>query len=965
MKPERWQQIEQIYYAARDREGAHRAAYLDEVCAHDRELFSAVESLLAADQEAESFLATPALELAAQEQAQELATQQSLLTTGQIIGHYRVLARIGVGGMGEVWLAEDSGLQRQVALKLLPPRFTANEDRVRRFKQEARAASALNHPNIITIYEIGESGGVHFIATEFIEGLTLRQRLTAGKLSLSETLEIALQSVHALDTAHRAGIIHRDIKPENIMVRPDGLVKVLDFGLARIAESHQFVQKQALSLQLSTEAGLVMGTPRYMSPEQARGLKADARTDIFSLGVALYEMITGQTPFMGATPSDQLAAILTVTPPPLRRSLLDVPVELERIVSRTLEKDREQRYSTCAELARDLRQFKHNLESHVGLTHSVEAGAITTSQPPKRRTAWFAAFVLLFGGLLGALGFGLFKFFNRSQALGRMPYSVPFSTARGAKVAASFSPDGRQLAFTWDGGKSGADGKLDLYIKLVGAGEPVQLTATPDNEEWPDWSPDGRHIAFIRNKSIYLIPALPGGAERKVGEATYGLSWSPDSQMLAYVGLTAADGANSLYLLTLTTGEQRQLTFAKIPTSDSQPTFSPDGRYIGFLRNSSPTARDVFIVPATGGAPTQLTFDNRQIWGLTWTADSRSLVYASNRRDGGGMGLWRVPVGGGAPERTPVTSLGPSNPVVARQGNRLAYFESYTDTNVYACDGPGFTGRTAPGKFGAAKPLISSSRDDNSQQISPDGERIVFVSKRTGTEELWLCRRDGSGAVQLTFMDSPTGTPRWSPDGKWIAFDSRAEGNAEIYVVSAEGGAVRNVTNNPSYDVRPSWSRDGRWIYFASSRGGQEDVWKMPVAGGAARQLTRHFAEDGFESPDGKLFYFAKGRQSDGIWSIPVEGGEEQLIPELKQAGYWRSWGVLEQGIYFIAKEMSPRRTIQFYSFATRHVTPLLTIEKDPLYFQPGLTISPDGRLLLYAQRDAKVNDILLLENFR
>jgi len=542
---------------------------------------------------------------------------------------------------------------------------------------------------------------------------------------------------------------------------------------------------------------------------------------------------------------------------------------------------------------------------------------------------------------------------------------VPFITTPGTKSAASFSPYGNQLAFTWDGGKPGAEGKLDLYIKLVGTGEPVQLTATPDNEDLPAWSSDGRHIAFLRGKGVYLIPALPGGTERKVGEAAYGLSWAPDGQTLAIAGLPASDGANSIYLLTLATGEQRQLTFAAIPKSDSQPAFSPDGRYVGFLRNSSPTSRDVFIVLARGGAPKQLTFDNRQIWGLSWTADGRALVYASNRRDGAGMSLWRVPVGGGAPERIPITSLGPSNPVVARNGNRLAYFENYADTNVYAYEGPGFAGRAVPGKFGPARPLLVSSREDHSQQISPDGNQIVFVSKRTGTEELWLCRRDGNSPVQLTFMDSPTGTPRWSPDGSLIVFDSRSSGNAEIYVVSPEGGAPRNVTNSPGYEVTPSWSNDGRWIYFTSNRSGRDEIWKMSVEGGEPRQLTHTGASEGFESPDGKLFYFSKDRQIYGLWSVPVEGGEEKLAPEFSQVGYRRSWGVLPQGLYFITKEETPRQTIKFYSFAARRLFPLVTVEKEPLYFQPGLALSPDGRLLLYAQRDSRVHDILLLENFR
>ncbi|MGE0883612.1 MAG: protein kinase [Blastocatellales bacterium] len=966
MTPERWQRIEHFYHAVLERPEAERLAFLAEICADDEMMHGEVAALLSADRQAGSFLHKDALEQLVKLEVQQFVSAQPPSLVGQRLSHYQVISQIGAGGMGEVFLAEDTQLSRKVALKLLPLQFTANADRLRRFRQEARATSSLNHPYIITVYEVGQVDNLHFIATEYIEGEALRERINRDRLPLSTALEMAAQVAEALAAAHSAGVVHRDIKPENIMVRHDGYLKVLDFGLAKLAEQSALTLTSSNSGGSGTHPGILLGTVRYMSPEQARGLDVDGRSDIFSLGVVLYEMLTGQTPFNGATPSDMLAAILTETPPPLRRSLLEVPAELERIVSRMLAKDLEQRYQTCAELTKDLRQIKHDLEFSSKLARSTEPSSKTEKQPAaRRRLFWVAATLLLIGLLLGGLGFWLFKPANWPRAIAGSPYTVPFITSPGIKGTASFSPDGNQLAFTWDGGKAGAKGRLDLYIQLVGTGEPVQLTATPENEDWPAWSPDGRHIAFIRNSGIYLIPALPGGSERKVGEAAYGLSWSPDSQTLAYAGLTAADGANSIYLLTLANGKQRQLTFAAFPKSDSQPEFSPDGNHVGFLRNSSPTARDVYIVPATGGTPRQLTFDNRQIWGLTWTSDSQALVYASNRRDGSGMSLWRVPVDGGEPERIPVTSLGPSNPVASRHGNRLAYFENYTDTNIYAYKGPGMGQHSNPGKFGMAEPLIVSSREDHSQQISPDGKQIVFVSKRTGTEELWLCRRDGSGVVQLTFMDSPTGTPRWSPDGRWIAFDSRSSGNAEIYVIALAGGVPRNVTNSPSYEVTPSWSNDGRWLYFTSNRSGKDEIWKMPAEGGQARQITRTGAGEGFESPDSKLFYFSKSRQHYGLWSVPVEGGEEKPVPELSQVGYWRSWGVTPQGLYFISNEEGPRQTIKFYSLAARHLFPLVTVEKEPLYYQPGLAMSSDGRLLLYAQRDAQVFDIVLLENFR
>jgi Tol biopolymer transport system component len=489
----------------------------------------------------------------------------------------------------------------------------------------------------------------------------------------------------------------------------------------------------------------------------------------------------------------------------------------------------------------------------------------------------------------------------------------------------------------------------------------VRLTTAPADDQKPAWSPDGRYIAFLRGQDIYVTPALPGGVERKVGEGEFGVSWSPDSQMLAYVSprAPASKEVGGIFLLSVETGERiRQVTTAVLPVSDQSPAFSPDGKSIAFLRYRD-RDRAICVVPVTGGTPRQLLLDNRSIYGLTWTADSRELVFAMNR--GGGRGLWRLPVEGGAPERIPITGQNPGSPVISRQGTRLAYSDIYLDKNVYLAEGPGFGGGSAPGQFGALKLLLASTREDHSPQFSPDGEKIVFGSQRTGSEELWVCQRDGSQLVKLTNFDSyALGTPRWSPDGRWIAFDSRGE----IYVISATGGTPRNGTNAPSFEGMPSWSRDGRWIYSDSDRSGKRDIWKIPAAGGPAVQVTHDGAFEGFESPDGKLFYFMKGRGIYGLWSVPVEGGAEQPVPELNKAGYWRSWGVLKDGIYFISKEPAPHQTVRFFSFATRRITPLLAVDKEPNWYEPALSISPDGRWLLYEQLDHVINDILLVEHF-
>ncbi len=360
MTPERWRQVDQLFHSALEREPEGRAAFLDQACGGDEALRREVESLLAADAETENVTNA----LPAQVAAEMLATDRGRIATGRQIGHYRVLSPLGAGRMGEVYLAQDTRLGRRIALKLLPARFTQDAERVRRFEQEARAASALNHPNIITIHEIGETDGTHYLVTEYVEGETLCRQMARERMSLREALDVALQVASALNAAHTAGIIHRDIKPENLMLRPDGLVKVLDFGLAKLTERHAAaVDTQAPTMAGgTTEPGVVMGTASYMSPEQARGQKVDARTDIFSLGVVLYEMIAGRRPFAGATAGDTIAAILRDEPPPLSQHLSDCPPALERIVNRCLAKAPEQRYQTAAELSAELKAARAAIE---------------------------------------------------------------------------------------------------------------------------------------------------------------------------------------------------------------------------------------------------------------------------------------------------------------------------------------------------------------------------------------------------------------------------------------------------------------------------------------------------------------------------------------------------------------------------------------------------------------------------
>ncbi|NOT61907.1 MAG: protein kinase, partial [Acidobacteria bacterium] len=542
MNPALWRRIEQLYHEALEQAPAERAAWLA-ACSGDEAVRSEVIRLLAANEEAEGFLAQPLTAVAAAEfsdTATRNAATASLLD--QTLGHFRIISRIGAGGMGEVYLAKDTSLGRQAALKLLPTAFTADADRLRRFEREARAASALNHPNILTIYEIGVTNDIHFIATEFVEGVTLRQQLADGKPALRATLEVILQVAAALKAAHRAGIVHRDIKPENVMIRPDGLVKVLDFGLAQVTA--QTTERQAgvdsdapTAALLRTAPGMVMGTPRYMSPEQARGQQTDARTDIFSLGVMLYESVTGRPPFAGASLAEIFANLLHQEPEPLTLHAPQAPSELVNVIHQALRKDREERYQTMQDFAAALEQVKRKLEIEAEMVATrqlavptdeaiapetlPQSALVNTAQPSEAKTTvgdltrnetasasaraagqrwrgWLlaASFVAIAGG-----GFALYQTFTRSEGRGRRSEplnSVPLTTFPGTKDHTDFSPDGSQMVFAWDGINKSLYGKRDIYVKGIKTSNQLQLTTAPADDLQPVWSPKGDYIAFLR-----------------------------------------------------------------------------------------------------------------------------------------------------------------------------------------------------------------------------------------------------------------------------------------------------------------------------------------------------------------------------------------------------------------------------------------------------------------------------------
>jgi serine/threonine protein kinase len=499
MNPERWRQIDELFLAALEHNDEERAKFLNGACGSDVSLRNEVESLIASHEQADTFIERQAFEAA----AQILVEDQSSLAAGQLIGHYEIIRLLGEGGMGEVYLAQDRKLHRKVALKLLPAFFTTDAERLRRFEQEALAASALNHPNILTIYEIGEADSSHFIATEYIEGETLRQRVSRSELALSESLDIAIQIASALVAAHRAGVVHRDIKPENLMVREDGIVKVLDFGIAKLIEQPAAEPATGAKTHIKTDTGVVLGTSSYMSPEQARGRAVDARTDIWSLGVVLYEMAAGRAPFEGATTSDVIVSILEHEPPPLAHFWTETPAEFQRIIAKALQKDREERYQTASDLLIDLKDLRKYVDLEAKLDHpqqpdsegkeKLRAAAEATRPKPRWRTShllWLSAAVLLVAGIavrFNPSGLSFDRLIHVSSAFSPPPMKVvPITTLPGSKGFPAFSPDGNQIAFSWNGGTGD---NRDIYVKLIDAGEPLRLTTNPAADFSPTWSP--------------------------------------------------------------------------------------------------------------------------------------------------------------------------------------------------------------------------------------------------------------------------------------------------------------------------------------------------------------------------------------------------------------------------------------------------------------------------------------------
>jgi eukaryotic-like serine/threonine-protein kinase len=883
---------------------------------------------------------------------------------GQTVSHYEVLERIGEGGMGVVYRARDTLLGRLVALKTLPSSGTADPDRRARLLREARAASALHHPNIVDVYDLLHHEGSDVIVMEFVTGRTLDQAV-AGK-PLREVLGYARQIADALAKAHAAGIVHRDLKPSNVMVDEGGTVRVLDFGLARLGPPVGTVDFGSESARPTAEAtgtaeGRIVGTLAYMSPEQAEGKKADARSDVFGFGAVLYEMVTGRMAFRGDSAAATLAAVLEHDPPPPRELVPGLPVDLEKLVRRCLRKDPGKRFQSMGDVALDLDEVVAGLDSG-------------RAQPRGRRPGRWAARLLAGAALLALVGLVAWHLARGPTHPPEPPRLVQLTSYVGRELSPTFSPDGTQVAFAWNGEK---EDNFDIYVKLVGAsGPPLRLTTDPASDTFPAWSPDGRQIAFRRMPrpgadgwkyyassrlpagTVMVMPAL-GGPERKVADVPRSLcpslSWTPDGRWLA-TSATDSRGDNGIFLLPLEQGERKRLT--SNPTSgDLCPALSPDGHFLAYAACSSEYSCAIQVLELgrnlrPKGPPRRLVgvAVGAAFEGLAWAADGRSLVYSVPGY------LYRVPLRG-APEGERIELAAPSAvfPAVSRTLDRLVFTRGTDDRDVWKLE------EGLP-----PMPFLASSRGDQSPQFSPDGTRIAYQSARwSRTGEIFVTAADGSNPVQLTDgLGRQQGSPQWSPDARWIAFDSQGQdGTFDVFVIDATGGPPRRLTPDPSNEHRPSWSRDGRWIYFASDRTGRFEVWRVPPEGGGAEPVTDDGGYRCVESVDGRTLYYVKHRTpNQPLFERPLDGGRERRVVD-EILGL--TFAVVEDGLYYFARaEVAGVTSLQFLDVAHGKSRQVARLDV-PVAPGLGLTVSPDRKTILFTAFKPNNADLFLIENFR
>ena len=892
--------------------------------------------------------------------------------------------------MGEVYLAHDNDLGRPVALKFLPSELAAHQNRVRRFVQEAKAASALNHPNILTVYEIGRADDATYIATEFVDGMTLRDRMRQ-RLRLLDILDFATQIASALVAAHAAGIVHRDIKPENIMVRKDGIVKVLDFGLAKLTEKEgSLTGSEATTIALvNTEPGTVLGTVAYMSPEQAAGREVDARSDIWSLGVVLYEMLTSRTPFEGASKSHIIVAITDREPLPITQFSSDFPEALEWIVAEALTKDPEERCQTAKEMLGKLKRVKHRLE-----TGDSNITLLSASQPPLERTAAAQTraevvvptrevseatpgrakkllipvlVIALF--VVSAIGYGLYSLLTQPKPIGPLRMTA---LTTGGKLndedingQISISPDGKYVVCAANDAKQ----RASLWIRQVSTNSLVRIVA-PENGGYlaTTFSPDGELIYYVavleRDNfvpTLYRIPVLGGTPARVLDRVSSAIGFSRDGAQFAFVRKNQDDMALML-ANSDGSGEPKTIAVLRQPNgfSTSGPSWSPDGKRIacGMFNGTGAGYSTVVEVPVEGGVPQPL---GSQKWAtvgrVIWLADGSGLIMSAQPEFSSiGTQIWLLPYSGSEARRitNDLNGYGDVSLGLTADSKTIATIQQVNTSGIW---------------------IVGANEDESrAQQIvktnlpetvawTPDG-KIVYASRTGENWDIWKANADGSSTKQLTtdaFVDQQ---PSVCSDGRYIVFQSNRSRSRNIWRMNADGSDQKPLTTGNSVDAAPVCDANGRSVFFMSQRSGTWTIWRVGIDGGTPIQTTKRASELPTVSPDGKLLaYFYTDEQANGqprLSIAPLENGDQEKMLELPRTVQPIAFAWLPDG-RSIAYLDNASGILNVWSQPIDGGPPkqLTNFKSD---FLNSFSIAPDGKIAAY--RFSATRDIVLIKDF-